>query len=168
MSRAFCNNIQWLSWILGFKTKESQCSNLNHDWKVKKSCITTFPYFWPSSRITASMVKHHKRKAAPTVQRVTWVDTLTTRGVSTRQMRVSTPKTVRRSTPARPSESPWKHGSYTNLEEQCSSEPLRLPKRNVSSACFTYQIVVTIICKIRHRTSICDSGYQRENSISLI
>jgi hypothetical protein len=151
---------------LGSKTKESQCSD--HDLKVKKSIIAISSYFRPSSKTIASMVKHHKRKAAPTVQRVTWVDKLTTRGVSTRQIRVSTPKTVRRSTPAKPSASPWKVGSHTDLEEQYSSEPLRLPKRNVSSYFFTYQIVVTSICKIRHRTSICDSGYQRENSISLI
>jgi hypothetical protein len=111
------------------------------------------------------MVKHHKRKAVPTVQRVTWVDKLTTRGVSTRQMRVSTPKTVRRSSPAKPSASPSKHGSYTEIEEQCLSEPLMLPKRNVSSYLFTYHIVVTGICKFSHKISICASGYQREFNI---
>lgn len=112
---------------MGLKTNESQCSLQVCESQDAKYCSS----FLVSTVVIPSMVKHHKRKAVPTVQRVTWIDKVTTRGVSTRQMRVSTPKTPRRSSPAKPSVSPSKHGSYT--VDQSSSEPLKLPKRHVRS-----------------------------------
>ena len=154
--------------MLVFKLLSPNAAITTYKWRRNFSLFPYSSYLWSSCSIFASMVKHHKRKAVPTVQRVTWVDKVTTRGVSTRQIRVSTPKTVHRSSPAKPSGSPWTHGSSIDIEEQCSSVPLMLPKKNVSSYFFKYQTYVTIICKIRHKMSICSSGYQRETSISLI
>ena len=88
------------------------------------------------------MVKHHKRKLVPKIQRVKWIEKVTARGISSRQVRIDTPWGSLPSSPKKSFVSPSKHDDYPQ-DDVPAVAPLRLPK---SKVCVFVQLLIEQWC----------------------
>ena len=79
--------------------------------------------------------KNYRKQPADTIRRVTWLDKVTARGISTRQVKLYSPRIPRISTSTQNTPS----GSQTKSRERYQTEPiepLKLPKSSVSLTIF--------------------------------